>query len=41
MRQQEKGRVVVLAKPLQQGEQDALGEDVRIEEPDKVIAELV
>jgi hypothetical protein len=35
MRQQERGRVVVLARPLQQGE-DALCEDLRVEEPDKV-----
>jgi hypothetical protein len=36
MRQQERGRVVVLARPLQQGEQDALCEDLRVEGPDKV-----
>lgn len=33
---QEKGRVVVKARPLQQGEQDALGDVLRIEEPGKV-----
>jgi hypothetical protein len=38
MRQQEKerGRVVVLARPVQEGEQDALGDILRVEEPGKV-----
>jgi len=33
---QEKGRVVVKVRPLQEGEQDALGAVLRIEEPGKV-----
>jgi hypothetical protein len=38
MRQQEKerGRVVVLARPVQEGEQDALGDILRVEQPGKV-----